>query len=477
MKADPHSGRDGTAGGPPDRRLGSLPYRAAADSARMPIEGLPASSAPPDDPEQRFRRLPGLLGRLGPALFWRRLRLPRRRRRWAAGHAEATAAYAKVRLAGPPKDVGPEQDKARVVVLGDFGGDTGIARSASYELPHLEAAFPGLVVIDGDATAPGTAPIPLTAPPIDRLIILAAPDNFARLLAHLPPERIAHAWRTALWVWEAPQLAPEWDFAFDLVHEIWTPSAYSAAAIAPRAAPHGIEVIVRPHRVPPPPAVTPAAAAAARAELGIPGDAFLGLAVMDIRSCPARKNPWAHIAAWAAAFGTSPRHRLVLKIRVSKRTAIVRQELETMIRETGASVHLIEGHLPDEALAALMAAADVHLSLHRAEGYGLVIAEMLARGTPVVATDWSANAEYGPSFANYHAVPYRLVPCRDWTAHFPDRRFDWAEPRIAAAAKILAGLAAEAENRRHAAPPSVEGEESAMARPEHDLAARRAGAA
>ncbi|MEM8761121.1 MAG: glycosyltransferase, partial [Pseudomonadota bacterium] len=429
------------------------------------------------DPERRFRQLPGLLGRIGPALLWRRLRLPRRRHRWAASHAEATAVYAKSPLAKPPRGTGGPAGTGLTVVLGDFGGDTGIARSASYELPHLEAAFPGLVVIDGDAPPAIPPSTPLAGPPIDRLFILAAPDNFARLLAYLPPERIAGAWRTALWVWEAPRLAPEWDFAFDLVHEIWTPSAYSAAAIAPRALPHGIDVIVRPHRVPQPPAIAPAAVAEARTRLGIPSDAFLGLSVMDIRSCPARKNPWAHIAAWAAAFGASPAHRLVLKIRVSKRTAIVRQELETMIRETGAAIHLIEGHLPEDALDALMAAADVHLSLHRAEGYGLVIAEMLARGTPVVATDWSANAEYGPDFANYHPVPYRLVPCRDWTAHFPDRRFDWAEPEIAAAARILARLAGE--QRRATPRPRIEDadQEGPFPLRERRLAAGRAGAA
>ena len=37
---------------------------------------------------------------------------------------------------------------------------------------------------------------------------------------------------------------------------------------------------------------------------------------------------------------------------------------------------------------------DVYVSLHRAEGFGLVMAEAMILGTPVIATNWSANTEF-----------------------------------------------------------------------------------
>lgn len=399
-----------------------------------------------DDPERHFRRLPRLLKRLTPSVLWRRARLPLRRRRWMAENAAATAAWRKPALAAPPE--GP-----RAAALGDFSGENGISRAALYELARLSARHPGLEVIDaGPAMHAGRPLAPAEGPPLDRLYLLSAPDTYATVLPALPPARAAQAWRTGLWVWETPHLGPDWGFAFDIVHEIWTPSAYSAAAIAPAAAPHGIAVSGRPHAVPPPAAVGAAAAAAIRARYAVPADAFLGLAVMDSRSCPARKNPWAHVAAWAAAFGPDPARRLILKIRLSKRTACVRDELAEMIA-TAPNIRVIEDYLAPAEMDALQAAADVYLSLHRAEGYGLNIHEMLARETPVVATDWSANAEYGPDFAAYHPVPARLVPYRDWTAHYPGARFSWAEPDIAAAAAALRRIAAasDATPRRIAA--------------------------
>ncbi|MEM6942310.1 MAG: glycosyltransferase [Pseudomonadota bacterium] len=417
-------------------------------------------TVPSNDPEARFRRLPGGFGRWTASTLWRLWRLKRRRARWLAENRAATAPYRKApRAALLPEGPG--------LLLGDFGGDTGISRAALYEAARLEAEYGPLERVDIARLGPGEA----VGPPVARAWFLLAPDSLARGLATLPPERLARAHRTALWAWETPQLAGHWVFGFDVVHQVWTPSAFARAAVA-AAAPEEVTVGIRPHvpRLGPalPRAETLAAlGAGTSAEEGaqdtagprdtmatgwapIPKDAFLGLAVMDIRTCPARKNPWAHIAAWQAAFGTREDRVLILKIRFSKRTAVVRRELERMIG-TARNIRLVEHFLPDPVQAGLQAGADVYLSLHRAEGYGLNIHECLARGTPVVATDWSANAEYGPAFAGYHPVPARLVPYRDWTAHYPDA-FLWAEADLAHAARQLRALAARAS---HSAPPDA----------------------
>jgi hypothetical protein len=84
--------------------------------------------------------------------------------------------------------------------------------------------------------------------------------------------------------------------------------------------------------------------------------------------------------------------------------------------------------MTDDEIAALHHAADLYLSLHRSEGFGLNIYEALLIGKRVVATHWSANAEYGPRFPNYVGVPCHMTRYRDWTGHYPDREFEWAEP-------------------------------------------------
>ena len=392
---------------------------------------------PSDDPERRFRRLPGSFRRWSLRTLWRRARMPARRRRWARENAAAVAPYAKP--AAPATD-GP------VLVMGDFSGRTGLSRAALYELARLRTEHPRIEVIDAtDLTANPMALVHQSGPDIGRLYLLSPPDSYALLLPAVAPERIARAHRTGLWVWETPRFPEDWRFALDIVHEIWTPSEYSRAALA--GADPAVPVRLRPHAVTPPARVAPFDRAAA----GIAADAFLGVAIMDMSSCPARKNPWAHVAAWMHAFGDDPRRVLLLKARVSRRTALVLDELRAMAGDAG-NIRIIETEFDEAGIAGLQRAGDVYLSLHRAEGYGLNIRECLEAGVPVVATDHSANAEYGPAYPAYHPVPWRAVPYRDWTGHYPGGGFDWAEADIAAAADILRRIAAErAQPATHAA--------------------------
>ena len=162
-----------------------------------------------------------------------------------------------------------------------------------------------------------------------------------------------------------------------------------------------------------------------RARLGIDDHTCLGVSIMDICSCPERKNPWAHVRAWKAAFGDDPRFQYVLKIRVGKRTRVVLEELREIIGEA-SNIRLLTDDLADDEIAALHHAADVFVSLHRAEGFGLNIYEALLLGKPVVAMDWSANAEFGPNFPNYVPVTPRMTEYRDWTRHYSDSGFSWA---------------------------------------------------
>lgn len=212
----------------------------------------------------------------------------------------------------------------------------------------------------------------------------------------------------------------DWRFAEALVHEVWTPSEFCAETFR-RSLSVPVKVVPHAVTVPPNPGID------MRARLGIPEDAFMGLAIMDIRSCPERKNPWAHVRAWRNAHGNADNCILVMKLRVSRHTRVVLKELNELIG--GASnIRVLTEDMSADEIAALHRAADLYLSLHRSEGFGLNIYEALLLGKRVVATDWSANAEYGPRFPNYVGVPFRLVPYCDWTGHYADQDFLWADP-------------------------------------------------
>nr|WP_246504175.1 glycosyltransferase [Plastoroseomonas arctica] len=156
----------------------------------------------------------------------------------------------------------------------------------------------------------------------------------------------------------------------------------------------------------------------------------------DSRSSFTRKNPAAAIAAFRAAFHGSDAARLIVKLNGSG------PEVDTLrdgLRDL-PHVTVIDTFLNEEGLARLYRSADVLLSLHRAEGFGLPMLEAMAHGLPVIGTGWSGNMDFMTE-ANSLLVPYRLVPVEDNAAIYSGSV--WAEPDVAAAAEMLARLSGD----------------------------------
>ena len=93
----------------------------------------------------------------------------------------------------------------------------------------------------------------------------------------------------------------------------------------------------------------------------------------------------------------------------------------------------------------LLAAADAFVSLHRAEGFGLVIAEAMALGVPVVATGWSGNADFTAA-ENAALVAYDLKASDCAHGPYPSGTL-WAEPRLDDAARQMRRVADDAAFR------------------------------
>src|SRR5262249_31945748 len=107
-----------------------------------------------------------------------------------------------------------------------------------------------------------------------------------------------------------------------------------------------------------------------------------------------------------------------------------------------------DGELARPDVLALIASVDGFVSLHRAEGLGLVPLEAMALGKPVVATAWSGNLDFMTP-DNSMLVPARQVPVAgaDAGAYRADRIGEgqtWANPDLRAAAAALRQLAESA---------------------------------
>jgi glycosyltransferase involved in cell wall biosynthesis len=231
------------------------------------------------------------------------------------------------------------------------------------------------------------------------------------------------------WHWELPRVPCDWRIDPHYVHEVWVPSNFVASAV--RASTR-IPVSVLPHPI----AIGPTSD---MSQYRPPGVKLLVLTIFNFRSGFTRKNPLASIAAFQKAFGRDPQKHLLIK---TTDGALHRAEwlrLTAAINEV-PNITLLDSVLLGSEISGLIEMADVILSLHRAEGFGLVAAEAMMRGKPVIATNWSGSTDFLNDW-NGCPIDYELVPAIDPTGqyHHPDQV--WAEPKIDEAAKALVSLA------------------------------------
>lgn len=294
----------------------------------------------------------------------------------------------------------------------------GLSRAYRYEIERLKR--------DG-----------LLNPTSRNVIILGQPRQWRKLFKHVPPE-FENSYRIGLWVTEFDAIQPDWRFAVDVVNEIWTPSEFSAQAFRKAT---NLPIKIIPHAV-----SIRQGYAMERARFGLNSDQFLGLAIMDLGACPDRKNPIAHVKAWQRAFGDQPDAQLLIKARFSRHKSFVREAMSAAIGQN-RNIRIIEAEFNDDEMESFQRMANVYLSLHRAEGYGLNIHQMLELGIPTIATGYSGNMDFMPRYQHAHAVPFRLIPHQDPTLYYRGDNLKWAEADLDATAMLLRTIRSRYDTR------------------------------
>lgn len=335
----------------------------------------------------------------------------------AAAWLEASRQWARLRLGRrvPPRDL------SRLAIVGALRRHNGIAQGAL--LQHAALARSGHAAQLLDATAALRNPFARVPHGAASAYVFhcGGPQTASLLLGAMPGA--AHAWRIGYWAWELPDPPQDWRRFEGLVSEIWTPSRFAAESLGKlfrtpiRVMPHVMQAQPARHRDPAQP--------------------FTVLVMADSRSSFTRKNPAAAIEAFRQAFGNASSARLVVKLNGGQ-AAI--EALSATLRDL-PNLSIVTDFLDEAAMAALYRSADVLLSLHRAEGFGLPMLEAMAHGVPVIGTGWSGNTDFMTA-ANSLLVPFRLVPVEDAAGIYAGSV--WAEPNVAAAADMLRQLAADA---------------------------------
>jgi len=252
------------------------------------------------------------------------------------------------------------------------------------------------------------------------------PMELVSSIKDIPKEVWSQHYNIAFWLWELPEFPPEWDYLIDIFDEIWTPSDFVSDAIRKRTdkrivtIPYGIAKSVTDDKYD-------------RAFYRLPDDKYLYLMSFDGKSNFERKNPLGSIQAYKRAF---PKEVSQVGI-VIKATNISADEREFLMREFDGykNVYILEETLSKTQFNSLLKSCDCYISLHRSEGFGLVLAECMMLDTIVVATRWSANVEFMDDESSVLVDTHIIELDREYPPYHKGAH--WAEPDIDMAAKKI----------------------------------------
>ena len=385
---------------------------------------------------------------------WRRI-APRSLRR-LAGPTVALLAERRVRAAlvesERPLEPGP------LIVSGLIAETKGVSEAARLTIAGLRHA--GLSPIAHDlrplfTAGPGARGLFPTDRPGGVWVAHVNAPEAVHALAYLDPDQWRGRYRIGYWAYELPRVPASWVRASDAFHELWVPSRFVADALRDSG-------VSRPIRVMPHPVSAAWQPVESTRSPLTPVDRFVVLAMGDLRSSAWRKNLTGAIEIYKRAFPEPGRTSLVLKVQS--------EEAHPRFRETAAAlaadrsdILFLADRLPSEDMRRLITSCDVVLSPHRAEGYGLALAEAFLAGVPALATGWSGNVDFMQGLDEL-LIGHSLVPVRDPYGVYRAAAQSWAEPDLDDGARKLKALYASPVRRAELARRGMQAVQSQMDR-------------
>jgi glycosyltransferase involved in cell wall biosynthesis len=316
----------------------------------------------------------------------------------------------------------------------------GIAEAARSNLLAIKTAKIAYSVIDYEVGIP-----------VDQLTE-AFPDpefsgefRFNTNLIHINPPQLPRLWKLfeknqligrytiGVWYWELPGFPEEWRFAFSLVDEIWVASKFVQDAIQSKSPVPVVKI--------PPCIHVESDSALTRNDFNLPESTFLFLCAYDAHSITERKNPLAAIRAFKKGFRENDDSvGLVIKIRNSSSDSWAINQIKHEL-QGNRNFYLIEESFPKIKFNSLLNLVDAYVSLHRSEGFGLIPAEAMSFGKPVIMTSWSGTLDL-MTVDNSCGVEYKLIPVKEKIGPYIPGQI-WADPDIEQAAYLMNKLTSD----------------------------------
>jgi len=226
----------------------------------------------------------------------------------------------------------------------------------------------------------------------DIVIVHLNPDTAPSLLTPEHQKLIHRSrHRIGLWIWENLQVPHGWSKALGWIDSLWVPSSYCRDLFGGLT---DLPISVIPHVIPVARDRDSESISKAEIQKQI-------LYIFDGASYLRRKNPAALVRAFHQSTLTAQGWRLCLKTKNFDSSGYdqasyqeFRHAMHRLEESCPGSLQLISADLDQVAINQLMATAAIYASPHASEGFGLTIAEAMASGSLVVATDYGGSRDF-----------------------------------------------------------------------------------
>ena len=338
-----------------------------------------------------------------------------------------------------PDAAGINERKPGIRFFADTVSGTGLSNGAAMLLDMLEVSGVDYTHVELGQTGE------CGVPDDDRRInlFMAQPTVWNVVYESLPREVFDGHINIGFWLWETPDIPEEWIPLCSWYDEIWTPSVFVTDAVR-KVSDRKVRTLrfgLNPQHAK---NISAEDKVRIRERFGIPEDALVHIVMFDGRSGFERKNPEGAVRAYTSAYPSEQENVwLIVKAKCADRKQM--RLLKSLLKDY-KNVVWIEELLSRSDTDTLIAASDILISLHRAEGFGLPLAEAMQMGCVVVSTDYSSTTEFVSGDCAV-TVPYKQARLnKDVTAY--RKGSVWAEPDIKAAAESIRHLGEDENYRR-----------------------------
>jgi glycosyltransferase involved in cell wall biosynthesis len=260
-------------------------------------------------------------------------------------------------------------------------------------------------------------------------LLIVNANHLRQLSKSIDPHYFSATKKIGWWTWETNVFPTEFLKGLELVDEIWVVSKYVKDNLS-KYTKKEIKICHIPLKL------NSNSVSEAKNSESVYGHKEYFFFAFDFLSGFERKNPEGLISAFKKAFENNQGPNLVIKINNQDKFPKLFELLLESI-STRSDIIIDTNYYEESKMKTIIQECLAVVSLHRSEGFGLLLAEAMALGKPVIATAYSGNLDF-MNENNSILIPYKLISVEDcMVPEYSLENSVWAEPDLILAAKSL----------------------------------------